>query len=565
MSWIIGANRRTLDKEESEKYCPGKPLFSLERNGFMILAGGNPRTCWRGTLPNQEDYIVLGTPAVLRDDTYISLTEESARAILPDEEQLRNLDGHYLILVFGQNGIRAYNDPLGKRSLYIRHSGKEIFFTSSLTILRDALRPELDFRALGVYWHTMFPPSNDRYAPADACYFRDVQVLGTGGKAVLGNSVRIESRLFNPAEENRDIYSLLKSFSLLPLSSSARIAVSLSGGMDIRPLLAVYLGAGADISAIHYGDDDSSDFRIAKQISSHFHIPFRHISYEVAEGNDAWDQALEFKRRWGVMAPPANAPYLGYYQEVAKDCDAYVSGYFGELFRFRFFVAHLTSIFKLKKPGYADLSAYLYRNPARIFVPEINRELQRGYGESLQRAFEQMPSPAGMGNPKWFNLFLTRYSPFTVNMPALAELDCLLVDHMPWLQSAIIAQHWQQGFLFQLGEGVHRTLIRRNCPELEKFPLALADVHAPFYFRQYMLKLKMWHYYRRRPLTRVSRADRFLTINRQNIMDLFQSSRVREYAPYDRQSLESSINAYYQGDTNQRDALMCWLAVELGR
>ncbi len=565
MSWIIGTNCQTPEGPDIAKHCPDKPLFTLEHGGYTLCAGGNPRTCWRGTLPRGEGYLVLGAPAVLRGDTYSALTEEAANAILPNEERLRGLDGHYLILIFGEDGIRIYNDPLGKRSLYIRQSAKDVFFTSSLAILKAALRPELDFRALGVYWHTMFPPSNDRYAPADAGYFKDVRVLGTGGKAVLGAAVRIESRLFKPAKEKRDIYSLLRSFCLLPLSQAARIAVSLSGGMDIRPLLAVYLGAGAEISAIHYGNDDSSDFRIAQRISAQFRIPFRHISYETAEGSDPWAQAVEFKRKWGVTAPPANAPYLGYYHEVAKDCDFYVSGYFGELFRFRFFVAHLASLFKGKKPGVADLSAYLYRNPARVFIPEVNRELQLGYGESIQRAFTQMPSPTTMGNPKWFNLFLARYSPFTVNMPALAELDCLLVDHMPWLQSGIIAQHWQLGFGFQLAEGVHRGLIRRNCPQLAQFPLALADVQAPYFYRQYMLKLKMWQYYRRRPLTRESRADRFLAINRESILDLFHSDRVRDYAPYDRTSLEASLAAYYQGDMGQRDALMCWLAVELGR
>jgi hypothetical protein len=502
---------------------------------------------------------------LIRDSSYETISEDMLQTILLSEDKISQLEGHFLLLLIAENSIRAYNDPLGKRNLYISQQGKEIFFTSSLPLLKKALHPELDFRAMGVYWHTMFPPSNDRYAPSDKSYYKGVQVMGTGGKALLGDEIRIESQLFQPAAQKEDILSLLESFCLLPVQSPNRIAISLSGGMDIRPLLAVYLKAGADVSAIHYGNDDSTDFRIASGIASKFNIPFRHISYESAEGADSWAQALEYKHKRGIAASPANAPYMGYFAQVAKDFDVYVSGYFGELFRFRFYIAHLKSLFKSKKLGVADLNAYLYRIPAHIFIPEVAREMHFGYRESIQKAFERMPSPQGMLNPFWFNLLLTRYSPFTVNMPNLSEQDSLLLDHMPWLQSGIIAQHWQQGFAFQLAEGVHRSLLRRNYPALEKFPLALADVQAPYFYRQYMLKVKMWHHYRNRPLTRESRADRFLEMNQQNIRDLFASQQVRNVAAYDRASIGQSLDAYYKGNKQFRNELMSWLAVELGR
>lgn len=563
MSWIIGNTSDGI--REPLRHCPEHPAVIIERKGGVICAGGNARTLRWGKLASGDDYVVLGAPALVKDGRYLPLTDEILRETLLSEERLRKLDGHFLACIIGPEGIRAYNDPLGKRSLYIWHQGGATWFTSSLPLLKDLLRPELDWRALGAYWHAMFPPSNDRYAPTDRSYYKDVQVLGTGGKAVLGESTQLESQLFEPAQDKQDIYTLLRSFCLLPASHPGKIAISLSGGMDIRPLLAIYLRAGVQISAIHYGNDDSCDFRVARQICAEFHIPFRHISYEAAEGADPWAQTLEFKRRWGIAAPPANAPYLGYYQDVASECATYVSGYFGELFRFRFFVAHLASVFKGKRIQAADLSAYLYRIPARIFLPEVARQLHEGYRESIRQAFARMPAPGTMSNPHWFNLFLARYSPFTVNMPSLAELDALLVDHMPWLQSAVIGQHWHLGLGFQLAEGVHRTLVRREFPALERFPLALADVQAPYHYRQYMLKLKMWRYYRRRPLTRESRADRFLELHRQQIRDLLVSRRVQEFGAYDHAALSRSLNAYYRGDKAQRDTLMSWLAIELGR
>lgn len=80
-----------------------------------------------------------------------------------------------------------------------------------------------------------------------------------------------------------------------------------------------------------------------------------------------------------------------------------------------------------------------------------------------------------------------------------------------------------------------------------------------------MLKVRMWRHYRSHPLTRESRADRFLQMHQPQIRDLFESHAVREFEAYDRAVLSASLNAYYRGDPRQRDTLMCWLAVELGR
>ena len=565
MSWLFGRIGYIKTGMELRERCPQPPLVTIELADTCIYAGGNSRTLLSGMLASGEQYIVLGYPVLINGDSYENISQRNLPGLLQTEGFHERLDGHYLILIVGKNGIRAYNDPLGKRTLYIHQLDGEIFFTSSLSLLKSVIQPELDFRKLGAYWHTMFPPSNDRYAPTDQSYFKDITMLGTGSCAVLGKEFSLRNKLFVPSTQKKDIYSLLKSFCLVPTGDSSRVAIALSGGMDIRPLLAVYLNAGQKISAIHYGNKDTQDHQIGKEIAEKFGIPYRHISYEEAEGSDPWAQAVDFMGSRGVTANPVNAPYLGYYGKVAEEFDTFVSGYFGELYRFRFFVAHLLSLFKSKKLTVADLNAYLYRIPAKVFIPEVATQLHQGYAHQIREVFAKMPSPKEMLNPFWFNLLLARYSPLTVNMPSLSDLDCALLDHMPWLQSEIISQHWHQSFPFQMAEGVHRTLLRRNYPALEQFPLAALDVKAPYPYRQYMVKVKMWQHYRKHPLTRISRSDRFLEINQAQILDLFHSQRVKDYIPYDRISLSDSITAYYRGDKTRRDTLLSWLAIELGR
>lgn len=565
MSWILGRIGTGRIGNDLREHCPQPPTVSIEFADTYIYAGGSARTMKHGRLSTGEEYIVLGYPVLLNGDNYESVTTLDLPGLLLTEGFQNRLDEHYLILIIGKDNVRAYNDPLGKRTLFIHQQDGQIFFTSSLELLKAVIKPELDFSALGAYWHAMFPPSNDRYAPTDKCYYKGVTMLGSGAQATLGNGVKSLNKLFCPDPLKRDVYSLLESFCLAPLSDSASMAIGLSGGMDIRPLLAVYLNKGIALTAIHYGNDNTEDFRIGKQIATDFGIPHQHISYESAEGSDPWQQTLDFMRIRGITANPVNAPYIGYYNQVAASFDTFVSGYFGELYRFRFFVAHLLSLFKGKRLSPADITAYLYRIPAGIFVPEIAKQLHYGYTESMREAFAAMPAPGSMPNPMWFNLFLTRYSPISVNTASLTHLDEMLLDHMPWLQSGIISQHWHNSFAFQMGEGIHRSLLKKNFPALEKYPLAALHVKAPYAYRQYMVKVKMWRHYRTQPLTRESRSERFLNLNKDYILDLYLSRRVQEFPAYDLPKIAKAMDAYYKGDKSMLSTLMCWLAIELGR
>ncbi|HRY84122.1 MAG TPA: hypothetical protein P5533_05765 [Candidatus Cloacimonadota bacterium] len=563
MSWIIGSLGKTKAARDYGRSCPTEPKISFNTDRIRIWAGGIDSTFRFGKLASGDEYYVLGYAVQVIGSSYYSITDWDG--ILSDESRISSLDGHFLIIINNGKELKVYNDPLGKRGLYIVENEEEIFFTSSLSALKEIKHPQIDYSEFGVHWHTRFPPSNDNYSPALNCPYRGVQTLGTGAKAILGDTVCITNTLLSPATESKDIYQLMESFSLLPVSQSQRMAIGLSGGMDVRPLLAVYLKAGTELTAVNYGNADSMDFRIAKQMAEDHNMPFRHVSYEEAEAEDSWEQACVFMQNRGLSANPANAPYSGYYKIVAEFADCFVSGFFGELFRFRFFVAHLASLLKARKPVLQDLAGYLYKIPPPIFQPEIQQQLHKGFISNLKASFETMPSAKGMLNPLWFNLFLARYLPATATGAILNDLDQVLLDHMPWLQAEIIKQHWQNGFTFQLGEGVHRVLLKRNFPALESYPLALADISAPYYYRQYMVKLKMWSYYKTHPLTRENRLDRFLQNNKEAVLDLFNSSKVQTNAAYNLKEIDSYLSHYYKGDGGYRQAVNTWLAYELGK
>lgn len=144
---------------------------------------------------------------------------------------------------------------------------------------------------------------------------------------------------FLPAEEKHDLPLLLENMCLLPLLSGRKVCVGLSGGMDIRPLLAILLSSGMPFTAVHFGTEEGEDYRIARKIAEDHNIPFRFISHQ--EASTGWEMAKDYLFHRGFGFNPASNSLLGYYPILSQEADVFLGGYYGELFRFRFMSAHL--------------------------------------------------------------------------------------------------------------------------------------------------------------------------------------------------------------------------------
>lgn len=566
MSWICGVWRK---REEGAPLAVSRPALAEYHSPRLdIFAGGNPATLIAFDHPADSDrrVFVLGNPILREDDDYRYPHSADWPALLADEESLRRLDGHWLVLIAGRDGISTFNDSLCKRGLYIHEDADRFYFTSDLQLLKEHCRPELDPASFGAYWHSLFPPliAGSFYAPTQKSYYRDVMMLGTGGKAVISAAgAELSHRLWSPYPEPGDPLRRLENLTLLPLKAGKKVVLGLSGGMDCRPLLAILLNAKADFSTVHFGSDATADYQIAKSLAQDFGLPFRYLP--PPDPATAWDRAVDYLSSRGFGLNPTNSDFLGYYPDLARDSEVFISGFFGELFRFRFQVAYLASALKIRRLDYRDLARIVFREPVSFFAPEVNLQLQRGFWSELKHSVAQLPLGKAMANPLWMNLFVVRYGPRSFNLPNLAWIDQHLIDHLPYLQSSLISGHWRYGFLRQLNEGLHREAVRQNCPALEKYPLTLADVTAPYGYRQLAMKAKMTLHYRRRQLPQSNRNDRFLAAHQERIRALRASASVRQDAAIDQASLDRIIDAYYAGDSSQTGAMLSFLSYALGK
>jgi hypothetical protein len=551
------ANFKALADADCIQYRSGK---------VFICASGKPQSVRSFEHPHEPSsrVFVLGNPILLDKGEYRYPEPSDWAVVLADESLLRSLDGHWLVLIAAPEGVNAFNDALGQLNLYIHEDQDSIFFCNSLNLLREHRHPELDYYRFGAYWHSMFPFSRRKYAPTTASYYQGVYSLGTGGKAVLGSSgIQVQQSLWTPSKVAHDAEQLLGSITLLPFKAGLDVTIGLTGGMDIRPLLAIVLGAGYKPRTVHFGSDSSVDFLLARRIAARFGLPFRLISYR--EAGTSWQQVRDYVGSRGIPFNPVSFDFQGYYPILGSESETFISGYFGELFRFRFMVAHLKSALETAPLDYRNIGRYLFNDPPLLFIPEVTRILHKGFWEALREAVMQMPDSREMLNPLWMNLFFVRYSPQCRNMPNLTWMDQHLTDLMPFLQSSVISEHWRLGFVKQLNEGVHRGLIRKHCPELAQFPLAVGDTSAAYAYRQYALKLKIWAQHLHKGNPQPNRADLFLHTYRQDILELRRESAVREDPALDLARIDGYLKSYYDGDPGSREAILGFIAYALGK
>lgn len=560
MSWIYGYYGRSFQQEAELRPA----LYRFDAPGIKIRAGGSGKNllCFDNPSNKDEKVFVLGDP-ILQQGVCFRYPDTGDWAWLcADETRLSHLDGHWVVVFAGNHVIRAYNDPLGKRSLFIHQNRDAWFIASDISLLKESGRAELDIRRFGAYWHTMFPPNLRRYTPSRESCYKDVQMLFQGSRMILDDAgLSMKHQPFLPAEEKQDLPLLLENMCLLPLLSGRKVCVGLSGGMDIRPLLAILLSSGMPFTAVHFGTEEGEDYRIARKIAEDHNIPFRFISHQ--EASKGWEMAKDYLFHRGFGFNPASNSLLGYYPILSQEADVFLGGYYGELFRFRFMSAHLTSIFRLKKPDFGSFAAYLFNNPSSFFTKDVNLELHRGFVESLKKELADMPSPQGMPNPLWMNLFYARYSPRSINMPDLSHLDDYLCDFMPFMQKAIVGQHWHYGVVRQLNEGLHRGIIKRKAPDLQNYPLAIAEHSASYLHRPYTLKLRLK--LKKGASYNQSRTESFLQSNKTEIMALREVSTVIQDPWLDSRKVGRILDSYYGGDRGQEHALLSFISYALGK
>lgn len=563
MSWLYGYFGGQNIKE---KKLLRPHNYSFETSSIRVYAGGSGKNIkvFENPLNHLEKVFVLGDPILRKGLDFCYPDANDWYNLLLNEGNFANLEGHWLILIASRTEIRAYNDLLCKRSLLIHKGSDGYFICSELPLLKEAGLAKIDPRKFGIYWHSMFPPPKRRYAPSSDIWYQDVEMLFQNGSIKLSKKgLELECSPLQPDPEPLDLLKMLENFTLLPLRAGRRVCYGLSGGMDTRALLSIALKHKMPFSAVHFGDKNNPDYIIAERIAKDFKIPFRFIG--ISDVDWGWDNAREYLHARGFGFNPASSYLMSYYPIIGEDFDIFMCGYYGEMFRSRSMFAHFTSLATFKKPSYRSFARYVTQMPPSFFIPELRLEMYKAYMDSLQDIVSQLPPQGKMANPLWMDLLYVRYSSRSIVFPDICNLDLYICDHMPFLQSSILKQHWHYGLTAQLNEQPHRKLISNNTPQLAKYPLVLAGHTAPYLLKPYVLKLWVAAKQRRKPNIIHSRAKSFLWENKNKIWDLRHDKSIAEDPLLDLKLIDYYLNEYYKGNQAYCNSVLSFLSYALGK
>lgn len=563
MSWLYGKLFLREQNEGLKEYRPH--LYSLNYPKLVLRAGGSGKNLINFKNPNNthEEVYILGQPILRKGDDYSYPDKKDWALLLKSEEELYTLDGHWVIVIAAKDELRVYNDALGNRSFYVYEDSDGYFFASDTALLKEAGRARLDIDKFGVFWHSVFPPNKRRYTPAEYSPYEKVSRLFQGGMLKLSpQGLLIQSRLITPAKTQRNLALRLENITLLPLRAGKSLCLGLTGGMDIRPLLAILLRSGIPFTTVHFGKKDDQDYQIAKALAKDFGLSFRFIPYE--KSGQSWQQTKDYLFERGFGYNPASNDLHAYLKLIGEESEVFIGGYFGELYRMRFMAAHLKSLLKPKAVGCQDFYAYLYQSQDSFFIPEVNLKLHQGFRAALKEALAKLPEKGGMNNAMWMNLIYARYAPASITSADLSASDMYVQDLMPYMQPSLIRQHWQYPLYYQLNEGLHRGIIKDKYPALQRYPLALGDTKAPYYYRPYLLKLKDLHLGKRNQKQGKSRIESFLHNYENEIRDLALDSKTRQDGWINLPKLNKMVAAYYQNGSYQNE-LMSFISYALGK
>jgi asparagine synthase (glutamine-hydrolysing) len=206
-----------------------------------------------------------------------------ARSLVPMLEQqgtafLKRLNGWFsgIVIDLRTREIVLFNDRYGMQRIYWCESGENFYFASEAKALL-AVRPEprqLDMKSLGELFSFGCVLDN-------RSLFSGISLLPPGSAWVLKRGVVKQERYFTPGEweslaplNNEEFYHTLRErfVSLLPryISSKNRIAMSLTGGLDTRMILANIEIPPGKMPCYTFGGmyRDCFDVKIARKVAN---------------------------------------------------------------------------------------------------------------------------------------------------------------------------------------------------------------------------------------------------------------------------------------------------------
>ncbi|MEM6648239.1 MAG: hypothetical protein AAF730_18510 [Bacteroidota bacterium] len=561
MSWLIG-----WTGEAAAAPALPRELHRHSEARWGVAQGGLRATCRWGHHPESGwAWGVVGLGMRLGDDGLHPLTDADWHALIPRaadalRDQLRRLNGHFVLVRWSAEEIQAFTDPLGTRTLYYAQHRQQLHLATRLdTLAHQVEATTLNLGALGAHWLTFNQLSYD-------ALLEGVGRLGPGGMLRYDRAtdrLSVDAARWMPDADApaHPPMQVLDRLLRVHTPDERMLSLGLSGGLDSRLLLSVLSGRDANYALHTFGDASDPDVLLSEQLAQAVDAPRQHLAYPDPSAEDVLAIIQRHVVQTCATIPATAALKLAAYAPLEAQHRVMIDGGFGEIGR-RQFLNRLRYRQQVRFSGQALLPAFTVHR-ADVFAPDVTRTLRQGAEAQLAEVFAQAQAAAvdGLANQLDLLSIWTRLPNFFGHEQA--RLDAEVVNYMPFAQPAFLSAILAAPVGRRRHGRLYKRAIRQRTPALADLPLAKSGTTYPFGASTVgawgISKVKKrWgeHY------TDLHRA---IYLQRLEPMVRDLASEAMRVPLYDAGKVERIVNGFYSGDASQAVPLDWWLAFELWR
>lgn len=571
MSWLFGIISPTISDAETTRAASlhDQPRHVVRQSRIFIASGGLSETSLFGLFGSRDagsGWIVLGLGLRMEGEHCVVVTEaEWAERLSHLPPRIDDLDGHFVAVIWNNNGVQCLTDSLGLRVLYYAPEPGRIVISSRLDWLaRFTGRSDVDYSEFGSSWLTFHQLSS-------GCTVRGLKKLGQGGVLTVAPDMAVQTSR-SPWKQRKGFppvatSQLLRAYSSPILPSADRVSLGLSGGMDSRLLLSALLERKDERVCTHtFGEEDDPDVRVAAEIARYAGMDHLHLNDPLPVPQDCIRMTRELQSHLCVTEPASSVIKLRHYPSLRAKGRMMVDGGFGEIGRRQYFNRLLRLGRKAVLDG--DPSAIFSKISVErggFFVPEVAREMHEGTLSQINARWEEMPRPQELGVENWVDLLAVRTRVPNFGGPEQSRLDGLVLNYMPLVQPSFLHGILNTPLSRRRNGRWARKQIRESVPGLTRFPLVKSGATYPFYLSGIVASLSTVIRQRLGTSHRNTSSQKLLIHLSEFVRDTVSSLEVTTYSHYDQHYVRKLVADFYGGRQERGPELDWWLAFELWR
>ena len=369
---------------------------------------------------------------------------------------------------------------------------------------------------------------------------------------------------------NNEFSDLLEKLIIFPSLNSQKITLGLSGGMDSRVMLS-YLIKNKKLKwdSYTFGNDNSPDSYIAKNIASNLGINHEQINISFSTSDDCLDRIKNYVSQTLVNNPASGFLQLRNYDALVDRNEIIIDGGFGEIWRREFFNRLLVrGKDSLENNNIKGIMNHLISHRADIFNYEIQKEMMEGCNEQLDKIIKELPGVNEIGKENWTDLFAIKTRLTNYYSHEQAHLDELVLNYMPFAQPLLLENLMNLKLMQRRNGRLFREIIKNNYKPLIKYPLAKGLITHPFWFNT--IQSRVWNIFRKKIKWKIYNdynLNNLINLLTPFIQDTIHSQNTRECNYYDYSKIIKLSDSLMKKDVSGKEIseLDWWLAFELFR